>query len=713
MSGNRGYRFLESFFSINQQWKQAHSASLTKYLISASLLLIAAFYFYSRVYLNAGPTADIYNFHLIHLVYLIIISLVTFQYLKLKSTLQGFKTHVGSNSSSFERLSDSGMIGFLFVRMDGKIVKTNQAFLDMIGYTQEEMDSGLINWATLTPDEFKNITHASVEQLKNNGACLPFEKEYIRKDGTRVNVMLASAKLENTDFADAITYVIDITEKKQAQFRVEQLNHTLAKQKQELLRLLMNAPAMISLRRGPELRLEFMNQASLEYAGTSSHLGLTPKEITEKFNIETGTEIMERVYNTGERFAGKAFHLRFDRIGNGKKEDAWFDFVLEPMLDADGNIDGVASFGFDVTDMVKANKEIKESETRFRFLADSLQHKIWTSGPDGKATYYNKGWYDYLTADSFEELSTAIWNAIHPDDLETATKSWDNAILSGEDIELEQRLKDKTGIYKWHLIRCCAHKDENGNIIMWVGSCTNIHEQKLAQEATRLLSQKKDEFLGIASHELKTPITSMQASLQILDTLADKEFDARKVKTFVGMANKQVKKLNLIVDDLLDVTKIQAGKMQLNRTSYSFQNSLQDCIDEMQAMLLSQCIIIEQNDQVTITADKVRIEQVIINLLSNGIKYSQANSTIRIKVEQLGQLLKFSVTDDGIGIPKEKQALVFEKFSRAHESSQKFSGLGLGLYISLQIIEQHGGTMSLISEVGQGSTFWFTLPLTS
>ena len=185
-----------------------------------------------------------------------------------------------------------------------------------------------------------------------------------------------------------------------------------------------------------------------------------------KFKVMADSSISQEVYRTGKPYGAKAFHIQLDRFGTGKPEEIWLDMVLEPVYNNEGNIDGVAFFGFDVTELVKANKEVKESENRFRFLADAIPHKVWTSGPDGHATYYNKGWYDYTGKTEFKELNKRIWEIIHPDDLETAKVLWSKAVETGESQELEQRFMDINGEYLWHLTRVNAHKDADGKVIM-------------------------------------------------------------------------------------------------------------------------------------------------------------------------------------------------------------------------------------------------------
>jgi PAS domain S-box-containing protein len=665
----------------------------------------------SKIY--AQPTADTHSgiswmYFLLVAIILVLVAVLLYK----ERTLRQARYQAYHSDQRFRKLYDAGLVGLSFINLDGKIVHANKAFLNIIGYTEHDVESGSVNWNALTPTEYMESSRHAIKQMREQGFCQAFEKEYIRKDGQRVNVMLGSAMLDKNDFAEAVTYVIDISYRKQAEAREQELNNLIKKQREELYRILMDAPAMIVIRRGPELKLEFSNKTATNFSKSTSSMGLTTQELIAKFKVMADPGISQEVYRTGKPYNAKAFHLRMDRNGDGQLEDIWMDAVLEPVYDNEGNIDGVAFFGFDVTELIKANEEAQESEKRFRFLTNAIQHKLWTAGPDGQPTYYNKEWYDYTGKTDFEDLRQHIWEILHPDDLETAKNNWARIIENSESSETEQRFKNSKGEYLWHLSRVYPHKDDAGNVIMWIGTSTNIHAQKLTQKAMDELLARKDEFLGIASHELKTPITSLKASLQILDKLPENEFNPPKVQPFITMANKQVKKLTDIVDDLLDVTKIQSGKMQLNITEYLFRDSVMDCIDEIQQYAKTHKIVIETNDETVVKADRTRLEQVMINLLSNAVKYSPGKDKVIISIERSGENLRFAVTDFGIGIPQDMQSFIFDRFFRVHEASQNFSGLGLGLYISAEIVKQHGGKVGMRSEERKGSTFWFELPVT-
>lgn len=251
-----------------------------------------------------------------------------------------------------------------------------------------------------------------------------------------------------------------------------------------------------------------------------------------------------------------------------------------------------------------------------------------------------------------------------------------------------------------------SEKDLLGNALVKMKK-----ELELFSREKDLLLQKKDEFMSIASHELKTPITSVKASLQIVERLT-KKAGMEDVNAFVMKANKQVTKLINIVNDLLDITKIQTGKLELNKSQFRVKELIDECTEQFHLHENGHRIIIEGNlgPHVQIYADKHRMEQVLNNLLSNAIKYSPGESQVLIKVEEHKQFLKILVTDHGIGISEEKIPLLFDRFFRVEQSSQNFSGLGLGLYISAEIVKSHKGEIGVISKPGEGSTFWINIP---
>jgi two-component system CheB/CheR fusion protein len=166
-----------------------------------------------------------------------------------------------------------------------------------------------------------------------------------------------------------------------------------------------------------------------------------------------------------------------------------------------------------------------------------------------------------------------------------------------------------------------------------------------------------------------------------------------------------------IVRDLLDISRIQSGKLVLNKGEYLFSESLMECITDLRKQRPEVMIEVNEIPPLKLNADRIRVEQVMVNLLSNAVKYSPFEKKIKIMAAVADQMLRVSVTDEGIGIPAEKQAIIFHHFARAHESLQHYSGFGSGLFLSAEIVRQHGGDIGVISTEGQGATFWFTLPI--
>jgi PAS domain S-box-containing protein len=354
----------------------------------------------------------------------------------------------------------------------------------------------------------------------------------------------------------------------------------------------------------------------------------------------------------------------------------------------------------EVTDQVKARQLLGDNENRFRFLLNALPQQVWTATAEGALNYVNQ-----VVTDDFgynmEMVEGYGWQEfVHPDDLPKTLKKWTQTLESGHEYQNEFRLKFADGNYYWHLARAVPFFQEE-KITLWLGTNTNIHQQKAEEH-------KKDEFISIASHELKTPLTSIKAFFQ----LTKREITAnRQLNVFLEKAERQMDRLERLISDLLDVSKINAGQMIYNKAEFDVGKVVTDVVEGMQQITTSHTIELVVNDEMNYTGDQHRIEQVIINLLSNAIKYSPASNRILVKCELEDKNIVVSVQDFGIGIPEENLKDLFNRFYRVENTSSRFQGLGLGLFISAEIVKRHGGSFWIESQVGEGSTFFFLLPL--
>ncbi len=231
---------------------------------------------------------------------------------------------------------------------------------------------------------------------------------------------------------------------------------------------------------------------------------------------------------------------------------------------------------------------------------------------------------------------------------------------------------------------------------------------KLMQQVSES-QQKKDEFIGIASHELKTPLTSVKGYLDLLNSVEEKHPN----KQFVEKSLASVHKLESLIKDLLDVSKIQSGQLQLNISEFDISALVNETIASMQMISAEHEIIREDNaGSLIVSADRQRIEQVLINILSNAVKYSPGENKVIVTVRKAETDMIIKIRDYGIGIPEEELTDIFERFYRTKDSSVHISGFGLGLYICRDIILRHNGKIWVERE-DKGSSFYFTLPLTN
>jgi len=345
----------------------------------------------------------------------------------------------------------------------------------------------------------------------------------------------------------------------------------------------------------------------------------------------------------------------------------------------------------------EAQATMKSQIDHFHLMLQALPQIAFTLNENGEFDFVNGKWYQYSESErDFPET--------HPDD-HNIRERFEECRKHGKALELEIRIKNiKTKLYRYHLLRM-SPVFEGETVKNWVGTFTDIDDQKR-------IEKEKDEFLSIASHELKTPLTSIKAYTQLLSRKL-KLSEENPELVYVEKTLDQIDKLNSLITDLLDVSKIENGKLKISKRPENLNKVLENALETI-LHTSSNDVKIERHGikpDFMISIDKIRIEQVLINFLTNAIKYSPENNQIFVTTFTDEKEVRISVTDFGIGIPDFKQEYVFQKFYRVEESSLQFQGLGIGLYICSEIISQHHGTIGVSSELGEGSTFYFTLPL--
>lgn len=494
--------------------------------------------------------------------------------------------------------------------------------------------------------------------------------------------------------------------------------------------------------------------------------------------------------------------------------------------------------------------ELQQSERRYRFLADTVPQLVWTTRPDGWLNYCNQRWSDY-TGQTLKQMNGRLWGTVlHPDDEERGLNVWKRAIATGQPFYMEARLRrGSDGGYRWYLARALPMRDGNGRIIEWVGTCTDIDDQKQAQEALRinearfrtalqnspitvsnqdrelhytwmynplfgldaeqiigrrdvdLLEQRKDgemleaikghvlatgkgarheicvhvgdaeyfgdltveplynaqqelvgvtcatmditeriqvererqqllvreqaarlqaeealrtrdDFLAVAAHELKTPVTSLRGFAQVLMRTVEKQgtVDPRRLQQSLQAIETQSVKLTTLIARLLEISRFEAGRLTLERETVDVTEFVKNVVLTAQKNTTRHTLLLESSVRGRVSIDPLRIEQVLINLLDNAIKFSPDGGPINVQISLLDtEWLRLMVADRGMGIPPERRAHLFDRFYQAHGEGYR-GGMGLGLYISRQIVELHGGRIEAEFPDEGGTRFVVSLP---
>jgi len=399
------------------------------------------------------------------------------------------------------------------------------------------------------------------------------------------------------------------------------------------------------------------------------------------------------------------------RLDNGNRARRVM-LSVAPVLNAEDEIIGVCETFHDISHHHLA----EEKQGLLAAIVDSSEDAIISKTLDGIIRSWNSGAEKIFGYKECEIVGKSIMQII-PKGREHEEISIIEKIRKGEVVshfESIRLTKDNKEVAL--SITVSPIKNSKGEIIGASKIARDISEKLSAnsklQDYTRQLEKLnayKDDFIGLASHELKTPLTSISANLQILERKLDDGLN----KVFVSKTLKHVNKLTNLIGELLDVAKIQSGKLMLSLTKFNIQDVIDEVLENVQMVSPTHKIQLLEDCNVEVLADRQRIDQVLINLLNNAIKYSPDADKVWVRCFRRGKDLVCSVQDFGIGIPKNMLEDVFSQFFRVESIVPVFPGLGIGLFISNDIVKRHKGRMWAESEVGKGSTFYFSLPLTN
>ncbi len=418
------------------------------------------------------------------------------------------------------------------------------------------------------------------------------------------------------------------------------------------------------------------------------------------------------------------------RRADGTRRWIWVKAIVQK--NAAGQNSRMIGMVGDITRQRQAEADLRESEQRFRQIADTMPQIVWVTRPDGYHEYYNRRWYDYVGCTPEECLGTG-WNApLHPEDQQKAIDRWSHSLRTGEPYEVEYRFRSYAGEYRWFLGRALPVKDDNDQITRWFGTSTDIEDFKQAEAERNQLAadlfeadRRKDEFLATLAHELRTPLAPIRNGLQILQRTHSNNYSGNETTERIqAMMARQLNQMVQLVDELMDVSRISRGKVTLRpepvEVSAIIEQAVETCRPDIEAA--QQILTVTLPPQsVYLQADSMRLVQVFSNLLNNACKYSEPGAEISLSAEPSDKDLTVSIKDTGIGISAEMLPRIFDLFTQVEGAFERASGtgatadqggLGIGLTLVKQLVEMHEGSVQAYSAgLGRGSEFVVQLPM--
>lgn len=509
-------------------------------------------------------------------------------------------------------------------------------------------------------------------------------------------------------------YFLDIHERKQQEQRLTQLSAQLAEQTQMFDTTLSHIDdfAYVFDLQG---RFVFINRALLDLWGLKLEQAVGKNFHELNYPTDLATRLQQEI---AQVISTKARIANVTPYTSPTGKEGYYEYIFRPVFGLDGEVRLVAGSTRDITVHKRTERALRDSEERFRNLADNIGQFAWIAEPDGTFIWFNRRWTEY-TGLTLEQMNTPAASIVqHPDHASRVAAKFKQHVRDGLDWEDVFPLRGRNGEYRWFLSRAFPIRDDRGAILSWFGTNTDITDLRAAREAAERANHAKDDFLAALSHELRTPLNPVL--LIATEAAANPDLPPAVRSDFEAIARNVTLEAQLI-DDLLDLTRITHGKVALNLQPIDLHTVIRDAVETVSAEIDAKHIQLElelTERAPVVLGDAVRLQQVFWNIIRNAVKFTPQGGRVCIRSTRAPgeSSVTLEITDNGIGMTIDELGRLFNAFAQGDHAgtggSHRFGGLGLGLAISRALIELHAGRIEARSDGPNcGSTFEVELPV--
>jgi PAS domain S-box-containing protein len=594
---------------------------------------------------------------------------------------------------------------FLTSVPDGRILRCNQRAVELCGG-----DAGV-------PDRLCELLHGvagdtrslpvctdQIAMALQNGAPLR-ETEAVLETGGRqiaVSIVIAPIRDAGNRVSASLTICQDITDRRQ--------NDRTFRDSERRYREIVETANEGIWTLDDQAKITFVNRRMADL------VGYLPEEMIgqRKWDFMFGEDVAAMKALFERRRQGVAEEVADIRFRHHDGREIWTLMAARPLHDGAGRFIGALDLFSDITERRRAEQALRDSEERFRTLADNIAQLAWMADETGRVFWYNRRWFEY-TGRTLEEMQRRGWQEVHhPDHVQSVIEKISRCFETGEIWEDTFPLRARDGTYRWFLSHALPIRDERGAITRWFGTNTDVTDRREAEEALLEADRRKDEFLAVLAHELRSPLAPILTAARILQMKGPPDPQLQKPRETIVRQTLQLSKL---VDDLLDVGRIIAGKLSLDKRRVELNDIVKQAVETSGPVIERRRHTLNvgfSEAPVYLDVDAARIVQVVGNLLNNAAKYMQEGGRIDLTAFADGGTAVIRVRDEGVGIPPDMLGRIFQRFIQLGSSGHRAEGgLGIGLSLVKAVVDLHGGSVDARSDgIGTGSEFTVRLPMT-